>query len=1048
MKVIFAKASVERKPEFRQHTIILQDGENRIVRKIAAGTAARAHIREYSLNYEKLEKGTLPGGNIRAIPCMEEKDGSVQFPYCTEDTLAELLSEKTAEEYIQAVTDFRNALIRTYGTETFAETEQFTGFFDKAEGIPDEQALKITNADLNFDNIFCSESQDHSGKTQEYTMIDYEWILPFPVPVSFLFYRAFLLDGTFHRFPEEEQQKIFNAFGITEALIPVYQGMEAAFLDYISPEEEKLDHYARTETAMTRTQHTLEHLLRMPEENQKLAKDLDRELKTAVELSGALKETQEKYKEAEENYIREQKTAVELSGALKETQEKYKEAEENYIREQKTAVSLSDELGKTQDKVVQLIDDLGKTQEKYNEEQKRTVELSDELGKTQQNVIRLTGELEDTRQKHTEEQKRAVWLSEELGNTQKQYAELIDQYNGYASRLWFRVFRKLGAGKNRILTALKRIPLLRKGGKFFRCLVKEGPKAAVARTESYLKKKQTEQAYIEKASDVSNLDAERATVFPKKVKFSILVPLYNTPRDFLVEMIQSVQEQTYRNWELCLADGSDEANAEVGEICRKMAKEDPRIKYRKLEKNLYISGNTNECIKMSTGDYIALFDHDDLLHPSALYENMKVICEQDADFIYSDEVVFVSPDIHNLIATHFKPDFAPDNLLSNNYICHFSVFKKSLLKKTEGFRDECNGSQDHDIILRLTGVAKKVVHIPKVLYYWRSHPTSVASDISTKTYAIDNGRFAVKDFLGRSKQIQADVVSTDAYPTMYHVKYPLAGNPSVAIIIDLSDEENPEKKSTEIIPELSGRTDYPNVQIVFFSAKERKDTATSKIPVIWIAADGQDRPVRLNQSARAVNADYLVFMDKDLVPQNKNWLEEMLILAQQDHAGAVGAKIEFTDGSLRHGGLILQLGKNRMIGRSHFRVGHENSGYFGQLAIVEDVSAVSAECMMIRKNVFEKAGGFAETYKDSLYDADLCLKLRKKGLYNIYTPFALLQGGDSQGYSIDFGMEFSSYASDAQEFRKRWEDEIRKPDPFYNPNLTLDYSDYRIREDL
>ena len=231
-------------------------------------------------------------------------------------------------------------------------------------------------------------------------------------------------------------------------------------------------------------------------------------------------------------------------------------------------------------------------------------------------------------------------------------------------------------------------------------------------------------------------DKQRSAKFDKMVKISILVPLYNTPLNFLDEMIGSVINQTYQNWELCLADGSDDAHDNVGARCQEYREKDKRIVYKKLAANGGISANTNECYTMASGEYIGLFDHDDVLHPSALYEYVKVINEEGADYLYCDETTFKGDSINNMITLHFKPDFAPDNLRANNYICHFSVFSRRLLEGTELFRSGFDGSQDHDMILRLTSSARKVVHVPKLLYYWRSHKASTASDISAKPYAI------------------------------------------------------------------------------------------------------------------------------------------------------------------------------------------------------------------------------------------------------------------------------------------------------------------------
>ena len=954
MKVIYTKASVERKPEYRQQTLILQEGENRFARKTAVGETAKEHLRDYGRNYRRLTEGAAAAGRVTAVACRENEDGSVDFPFCTEPVLSELLAGKTAEDYIRAMADLKNALTETYGAAPFERTEAFTAFFGSEEAFAGEEALGVTNADLNFDNVFCRET-GKDGRLQ-YTVIDYEWILPFPVPVSYLLYRAFMLDPAFNRFSAEEQERIFGHFGIREALIPAFREMEAAFLNHISPEEERLDYYARVETPMTRTQHLFASLIRLPEDNRII---------------------QEANQQLNENNRQLLEDNQELNGKNRK---------------------------------------LNEDNRKLNEDNRK---LATDLDREIRTALELSGE---------------------LGRTQKQLSEQLDKYDFYARKLWFRFFRKLGRAKIRFKKTL-----FGKVGALTILLFKQGPKTATWKARDHIERYQAEKNFVKKEFESVDREREETVDFPQTICFSILVPLYNTPRKFLIEMIQSVRDQTYPNWELCLADGSDDEHAYVGDVCREMAGEDKRIQYKKLEKNLGISGNTNACIEMSSGDYIALFDHDDVLHPSALFENIRAICKQGADFIYSDEVVFLSPDKTNLIATHFKPDFAPDNLLSNNYICHFTVFKKDLLAQAGTFRDECNGSQDHDIILRLTGCAKRIVHIPKVLYYWRSHPTSVASDISTKTYAVEAGRFAVRDYLSSKKKIEADVVSTEAYPTMYHVRYPIIGHPRIAIITDLTDEERPKEKAEAILAGIAAHTGYSAVRINMIAHQAFAFENPTQFSVSWIETKEKKRPVRLNQVAKAAEAEYLVFLHKDLTSLNTNWLEEMLMLAQQEHIGAVGARILFDDRTLRHGGLILGLGQNRVVGRSHFGIPHDNTGYFGQLAIVEDMTALSDECFMIRKTRFMDAGGFSEQYQETMFDVDLCLKLRGKGYYMAYTPFAELQGGDSGRYSLDYGTECGTYAKDCGRLKERWGKMLEKPDPFYNLNLSLDYPDYRIK---
>jgi len=526
------------------------------------------------------------------------------------------------------------------------------------------------------------------------------------------------------------------------------------------------------------------------------------------------------------------------------------------------------------------------------------------------------------------------------------------------------------------------------------------------------------------------------------LKISVLVPLYNTPTKFLEEMIRSVRVQTYRNWELCLADGSDENHPEVREICERMAAEDPRIIYRKLEENKGISENTNVCIDLATGDYLALLDHDDLLHPEALAEAAAAIRAEGADFVYTDEAVFESPDKSKLITAHYKPDWSPEKLLTNNYICHLSVFRASLLEKAGRFRPECDGSQDYDLILRLTDCAEKVVHIPRALYFWRSHAASTASDISAKTFAVEAGKTALKDFLKTRRGLEVSVESAPEYPTLYHVKYPLKQAYTVGLILDMAGNTGEEIR--DVLARIYQNTAYEKVAVTVVA-----DHEPAEIPVPWpvtfVSAGGKNRPMRLNAAAKEATGDILVFVDTGLTPQGLGWLHEMIMLAQQKEIGAVGGKSLFADGRVRHGGLILGLGRTGLIGRLCFRFDGTSDGYFGQLAVVGNVSAVSAECMAVSRDKFEACGGFDEAYRDTLFDADLCLKLKDAGYRNLFTPFALFQGGNAMKFFPDYGKESRLYRADAETFRAKRSLDLAKPDPYYNPNLTTRFSNFSVK---
>ena len=575
-------------------------------------------------------------------------------------------------------------------------------------------------------------------------------------------------------------------------------------------------------------------------------------------------------------------------------------------------------------------------------------------------------------------------------------------------------------------------------------LFRKGPRAtAKLIAERNWRNRERKNAYKLLLISEEELQQQRKASNDISVLFSIVTPLYNTPVAFLRELIESVTSQTYPHWELCFVDGSDENHPEVGTICKEYISRDPRIKYSKLLHNEGISANTNACIAIASGDYIALLDHDDLLQPNALYENAKAIETTGADFLYSDEYVFISPDIRKIMNTHFKPDFSPEALLTNNYICHLTVFKRSLLDLAGGFRPEFDGSQDHDLILRLTDCAKKVVHIPKPLYLWRSHSASVASDISVKTYAIEAGRGAVKAFLD-SKGIAAKVESVDASPTMYHVRYPVSIDSSICIILDLFDASTTPDEAEQYIENLKKHSGWSLLSFALITGNRNTDGKDTD-DIKWFVTCETCRPKRFNEVIRKTTSDYIVVLDSSLKCISDNWLQEMLMLAQQDPIGSVGGRLLFRNHRVRHAGLTLGLGKHHLVGRRFYRFPETQPGYFGQLIVVQDVSAVSGECMMISREKFERVGGFSEEYQTCLFDVDFCLKLKELHYRNVYCPFSKFMGGKNHRFPIDYGSEFKEYKTDAETLRNKWGDFLSFPDPYYNPNLSLDHIDYMIQ---
>lgn len=549
---------------------------------------------------------------------------------------------------------------------------------------------------------------------------------------------------------------------------------------------------------------------------------------------------------------------------------------------------------------------------------------------------------------------------------------------------------------------------------------------------------------------VAEREKEETTVFPKDVTFSILVPLYNTPERFLREMIESVTAQTYGKWELCLADGSDDAHDFVGRICQEYRQKDSRIKYQKLVKNEGISGNTNECYKMATGNYIALFDHDDLLHPCVLFAYMQAICEKDADYIYCDEATFKGNSINHMITMHFKPDYAPDNLLANNYICHFSVFSRELLESGELFRSQFDGSQDHDMILRLTAKAKHIVHIPRILYYWRSHKGSVASSIDAKTYAINAAKGAVADRLTRLGYKNFEIESTRAFATIFRIKYALTSHPLISIIIPNKDHMEDLSRCVESIFYLST---YDNYEIVI--VENNSETAEirtyyeeisrhPRVQVVEYKGDFNYSKIN-NFGVQYAKGEYLLLLNNDTEVITPDWMEELLMYALRKDVGAVGAKLYYPDKTIQHAGIVIGLGAHRTAGHTHYRIPEANVGYMGKLCYAQDVTAVTGACMMVSKALYEELGGLDESFTVALNDVDFCLRVREKGFLNIFTPFAELYHYESKSRGSDKKDERAlRYQQESDRFRVKWADALAKGDPYYNPNFSLDHSDFTV----
>ena len=533
-------------------------------------------------------------------------------------------------------------------------------------------------------------------------------------------------------------------------------------------------------------------------------------------------------------------------------------------------------------------------------------------------------------------------------------------------------------------------------------------------------------------------------------KISIVVPLYNTPLNFLEELLDSVVNQTYRNWELCCVDaGQDTA---VGQHVQARAKADPRIRYQKLTENEGIAGNTNHGFELATGDYIALLDHDDILHPCALWYTAQAIVEQGADFVYTDEATFEGK-VENVVLYHFKPDFMLDNLRSNNYICHLTLFSRRLMDAAGGpERMEYNGSQDYELFLRLTETARKIVHIPHALYYWRSSPGSTASDISAKTYCIDAGIAALKAHYARCGVAVDDVSLIPGTPGYYKTDYTIDHPGRVSILIPTCDHIRDLETCVESI---YARTTYPDFEIILiennskapetFRAYERMQKEhPDNLKVVTWEGKGFNYSALNNFGEKFATGEYLLLLNNDTEVITAAWLEEMVMYAQQKRVGCVGAKLLYPDDTIQHAGVGFGIGG--VAGHLHKYYPASSDGYMGRLNYVQDVYADTAACLLIRKEIYDEVGGLDESYAVAFNDVDFCVRVRQAGYTNVFTPFAQLYHYESKSRGMEDNPEKQKrFQGEVLRFQARWGDLLAKGDPCTNPNFDIQREDFSLK---
>lgn len=550
------------------------------------------------------------------------------------------------------------------------------------------------------------------------------------------------------------------------------------------------------------------------------------------------------------------------------------------------------------------------------------------------------------------------------------------------------------------------------------------------------------EAYV---PDEETLNRQRKREFLNAPLISVVVPAYHTPPLFLRQMLDSLIAQTYGGWELCIANGSPD-DKEMEAVLEEYEKRDGRIRHENLKENLGIAENTNAAFRMAKGEFIGLLDHDDLLAPNALYEIALALEKNpEADVVYTDEDK-VTTDLQEHFQPHLKPDFNLDLLRSNNYICHFFTVRREIVEKAGGFRKEFDGAQDYDFIFRCAEEARKILHIPEILYHWRTHKESTADNPASKMYAFEAGKRAIEAHLKRTGT-DGEVSHTPDLG-FYRVKYPVKGEPLVSIIIPNKDE----KESLEAcLKSIWEKTTYKNYEIIVV-----ENNSTSE-EIFRYYKEISQKGVRLlrwkkefnysainNFGAAHAKGEFLLFLNNDVTVITSDWLTELAGLCQRKEVGAAGVKLLYPDNTIQHAGCVIGIGG--IAGHMFVDMPANRTGYLHKASLLQDMSAVTAACMMVKKQVFDQVGGFTEELAVAFNDVDLCLKINKAGSLVVYDPYVQLYHMESKTRGAEDSKEkVRRFQTEIEYMRCHWLDILKNGDPYYNKNLSLTKWNYSLK---
>ena len=938
VKTIFSKYSNERQSRFQIRTDIVQnESGEKSVRKYALKPDGREHLFHIVEMYHGLSQHFESSGISFCESALKEK--YVESPFIEGITLQELMENAVKEGREDAITEYIRkyiAWIKEDGGEIpFKKTEEFVCVFGDV-GLPEGLMCAVdSDIDLIFSNIIV--------RNGIWNMIDYEWTFSFPVPKNFVLYRAlFLAHHQIKRCPALELDQLFELAGLTGEEIPVYEQMEKNFQEYVRGGIYPIrDMYQKVNTNVVGL----------------------RELEEWKRSMGARKNSSKDVKES----------------MIKKIQYHIDRIEYN----QGSAVCCGWAFALTKD----------------NEYLPVNIKLTDEHGELIQAPLNrnvrmdVAQALKITNAKEAEWGFNYVWMTTEHTGYKITFSidgfETVHEITTEDLERSYREYRRRYPSEEAMKSY--KDPMRDKDDWYY--LKTEGFRALRNIRRQRLNKKDVPYAIWRtyQVPDAGEFQKQKETVFEIQPKISIIVPAYRTPEKFLREMIESVQKQSYENWELCIADGS--LNDSISGILEEYASKDARVKYKLLDDNYGISGNTNAALELAAGDYIGLLDHDDILEINALYEVVKVINEKKADVIYTDEDK-VSLDLKEYFDPHFKPDYNPDYLKSCNYICHFFVAKTSVVEQAGHFDSSCDGSQDYDFILRCIAKSTQVVHIPQVLYHWRCHPNSTAMNPESKLYCYEAGKRAIGLDLKASGEEHARVEMAKYYG-MYEVYYPLDEEPLVSVITT----------TRAAVEENLKKTKYHNLEVI--ECGEVYNTE------------------KVNAAVRTAAGKYCIFLPNLEGCEKADWLRLLVSNAERKEVGIVGPKLLSTSEHIISAGMALGLHKTA----GGLFVGNEKEyvGYFCRAITQQCVSAVALHGMLIGTKELLDMGEFNEVLSVTQAALECCLKMMKEGKTVVFTPYANIYVKNDQ-YAPE------TIQVDEPEFQEKYGEMIRH-DRYYSCNF-------------